>query len=40
MPGILIVAEALDGGLAPTSIELASEARRLADQSGQPLRRH
>jgi electron transfer flavoprotein alpha subunit len=37
MPGILIVAEALDGGLAPTSLELASEARRLADQAGQPL---
>jgi electron transfer flavoprotein alpha subunit len=37
MPGILIVAEALDGGLAPTTLELASEGRRLADQASQPL---
>jgi electron transfer flavoprotein alpha subunit len=37
MAGILIVAEALDGGFAPTTLELACEARRLADQSSQPV---
>ena len=37
MPGILIVAEALDDGFAPTTLELACEARRLAEQSSQPV---
>ncbi len=37
MAGILIVAEVAGGQLVGTTLELASEARRLADQMGQPI---
>ena len=37
MPGLLIIAESAGGQLAPTTLELAGEGRRLADQLKQPL---
>jgi electron transfer flavoprotein alpha subunit len=37
MAGILIVAEAVGGAIAPATFELASAGRQVADQSGQPL---
>lgn len=37
MAGVLILAEALDGALSPTAIELAGVGRKLADELGQPL---
>jgi len=35
--GILVIAEQRGGSLRKISLELVSEGRRLADQSGQPL---
>jgi electron transfer flavoprotein alpha subunit len=37
MPGVLIIAEGAGGQLAPTSLELAAEGRKIADQLDQPL---
>jgi electron transfer flavoprotein alpha subunit len=37
MPGLLIIAESAGGQLAPTTLELAAEGRKLADQLNQPL---
>lgn len=37
MAGILIIAEGAAGELAPTTLELAAEGRKLADELGQPL---